>query len=134
MHGYLERLITYADIPEHELEPDRISIALRHEVELADGRRILLLSDRGWDSGWTWTQVSREWIAETALLCVGPDEPYGGRSQKEMETIFWTELQASANASGLHVDATELARLPHDVVLSERLLGRISDGRGRKIP
>jgi hypothetical protein len=31
---------------------------------------------------------------------------------------------------GVVVDALELKRLPHDVVLSERLLARIGSGRG----
>jgi hypothetical protein len=121
----MKRLITYADVPDQELDPKRVSVQLRHELELADGRQVLLLNDRGWGSGWTWTQTSRKYFEETALMCVGPDEPYANRSREDMEIMHWTQLQQIANQGGVRVDAAELARLPHDVVLSERLLARI---------
>jgi hypothetical protein len=42
-----------------------------------------------------------------------------------MEKAHWTYLQQIAERQGVPTDAAELRRLPHDVVLSERLLARI---------
>ena len=100
-------------------------MALRHEVELKNGRRVLLLDDRGWGGSGTCAEMSPEDIRETSRMVVGPDTPPVGRSEEDMEVLHWTSLQGIAQRQGVAVDAAELRRLPHDVVLSERLLARI---------
>jgi hypothetical protein len=45
------RLLTFVDIADHDDDgPDarRMSVSARHEAVLADGRRVVLLEDRGW--------------------------------------------------------------------------------------
>jgi hypothetical protein len=60
-------------------------------------------------------------------MVVGPDAPPADRSEEDMEILHWTSLQEIAQRQGVAVDAAELRRLPHDVVLSQRLLARIGD-------
>ena len=69
--------------------------------------------------------MSAEEIEETARVVVGPDEPFDGRSQEDMETDHWASLAEVLRQQGVVVDARELKRLPHEVVLSERLLARL---------
>ncbi|SRR6266508_5991412 len=121
-----------------------------HEAVLADGRRVLLLDDRGWSSAaltafgvpdvpngecWRekadiWAVTSVEDIEETARVVVGPDEPLQGRSQEEIEANHWAYLAGLLRQQRIVVDALELKRLPHDVVLSERLLARVGHRHG----
>jgi hypothetical protein len=127
-----------------------MSITARHEAVLTDGRRLLLLDDRGLsESGlralWVgegpdgdpcrvepdiWAVTSAEDIEETARVVVGPDEPPDGYTQEHMETGHWAYLAGLLRQQGVAVDATELTRLPHDVVLSERLLARVGRAQG----
>ena len=76
-----------------------VSVSVRHEAELEDGRRLLLLDDRGalrcarrtggeapddearLDQLDAWALTSVEEIEETARFVVGPDEPAEGRSE-----------------------------------------------------
>lgn len=107
-----------------------MSVSARHEAELVDGRRVLLLDDRGWSSSANvpdiWAVTSVEDIEDEARMVVGPDEPYDGRSQEDMEADHWASLSEILLLQGVVVDAQELKRLPHEVVLSERLLARIA--------
>jgi hypothetical protein len=121
----VRRLITYVDIADEPSSARQISVALRHELELTDGRQVLLLDDRGWGSTGKWTDRSAEDIGGTSRMVVGPDAPPAGRSVEDMEILHWTSLQEIAQRQGVAVDAAELRQLPHDVVLSERLLARI---------
>src|SRR5712691_679015 len=127
------RLVTFADVG-GDADARRISVSARHEAVLEDGRRLLLLSDRGWSATIAgaganevsdiWAGTSEQEIAETARTVVGPDEPFGGRSQNDMETDHWNALAETLLAHGVSADADELSRLPHAVVLSNRLLAR----------
>jgi hypothetical protein len=121
----VKRLITCADIDDRAPDEGTVLVAARLEVELTDGRRVLLLDDRGWGSIGSWAETSAENIRETTRMVVGPDDPPKGRSKEEMETLHWTSLEQIAQRQGVAVDAAELRRLPHDVVLSQRLLARI---------
>jgi len=58
-------------------------------------------------------------------VVVGPDEPYDGLSQEDAEQGHWAYLSDVLRQHGVVVDAPDLRRLPHDVVLSERLLARL---------
>jgi hypothetical protein len=113
----------------------RISVSARHEAVLDDGRRVLLLDDRGWSETLhgpganevadIWALMSVQDIDETARAVVGPDEPFDGRSRHEMEIDHWTALAEALHAHGVVVEAGELKQLPHDVVLSKPLLARL---------
>jgi hypothetical protein len=133
------RLVTLADVNE-DADARRISVSTRHEAVLDDGRRMLLLDDRGWSETLggaganevadIWAFTSERDIAETARVVVGPDEPFDGRSQDDMDTDHWNALAKDLRAFGVVVDAGDLKELPHDVVLSEPLLARLSQGSG----
>jgi hypothetical protein len=69
--------------------------------------------------------TSVEEIEQTARIVVGPDEPFNGSSQEEAEQGHWAYLSDVLRQHGLVVNALDLKRLPHDVVLSERLLARV---------
>lgn len=123
-----------------DVDPRRISVSARHEAVLEDGRRLLLLDDRGWTEELRgagadeiddlWALTPERDIVETARMVVGPDEPFGGRSQGDMETDHWNALTESLRAQGVVVDAGELRRLPHDVELSDRLRARLGQSPG----
>jgi hypothetical protein len=42
------RLVTPVEL--RDADARRMSVSARHEAELVDGRRVLLLDDRGWSS------------------------------------------------------------------------------------
>jgi hypothetical protein len=69
-------------------------------------------------------------MERTARVVVGPDEPFDGRSQADMEAGHWDTLWRILRQHGVEVAAAELKALPHDVLLSDRVLARI--GRGRR--
>ena len=113
------------------------SFSARHEAVLEDGRHLLLLDDRGWSSSLVYATAdsdsaredpdfraatSRKDIEETSRWVVGPDEPFDGRSQEDMERDHWAYLAGILRQQGVAADADELKGLPHDVVLSERVL------------
>jgi len=133
------RLVTVADLGE-QADARRISVSARHEVVLDDGRRIVLLDDRGWSEtlggagaaeiGDIWTTSSVQHIAETARMVVGPDEAYAGRTQDDMDAAHWSTLAGTLRAHGVVVDAEELRRLPHDVELSDRLRATLDHAAG----
>jgi hypothetical protein len=110
----------------------QMSVSARHEALLVDGGRVLLLDDRGWTASGNvpdiWAVTSVEDIEETARFVVGPDEPFAGLSQEDMEADHWASLSDVLRRQGVVVDARELQRLPHDVVLGERLLARVARG------
>ncbi|MGH3427380.1 MAG: hypothetical protein ACRDQZ_07390 [Mycobacteriales bacterium] len=126
--------MTVADVRE-DADARRISVSARHEAVLEDGRRLLLLDDRGWSSTMggagakevadIWASMSEDEVVETARVVVGPDEPFGGRSYHDMETDYWNALAEILRAQGVVVDGSDLRQLPHEVVLSDRLLARV---------
>jgi hypothetical protein len=143
-------LVTLVDVDEGNSDARQMSVSARHEAALADGGRALLLDDRGWTSSALmayragelsggdlrpeqpdpWAGTTVEEIEETARVVVGPDEPPDGHSQEEAEEAHWAYLADVLREQGLVVDPMELKQLPHEVVLSERLLARIGHGRG----
>jgi hypothetical protein len=144
------RLVTFVDVDDRVDDAHQMSVSARHEAELVDGTRVLLLDDRGWSSSaltahWAgdvadreswlevhpdiWAMTSVEDIEETARVVVGPDEPFDGCSQEEAEEGHWTYLSGVLRQHGIVVDPLDLKRLPHDVVPSERLLARLGGRR-----
>jgi hypothetical protein len=149
------RLLTYVDIDDEDDDgPDapRMSVSARHEAVLADGRRVVLLADRGWSGevvvAWhdkpseqdrrdfelsgIWASETVEGMKREARVVVGPDEPFDGRTQADMEADHWAALARILQQHGVAVDAAELKVLPQDVELSDRVIARI--GRGRAEP
>ena len=134
-------LVTLADV-DADAHPRRLSVSARLEAVLDDGRRVPLLDDRGWsetlhgpgaeDVADIWAVTAEQDIAETARVVVGPDEPFDGLSQEDRESDHWNALAEKLRAHGVVVDAGELMRLPHDVVLSKPLLARLVQGAGDK--
>ena len=125
---HVTRLVTYVEVDDTFADPRQLSVSARHEAVLVDGGRVLLLADRGWSASGPpniWAVTSVEEIAETARMVVGPDEPFDGHSQKDMEADHWASLAMVLRRQGVEADALELGRLPHDVVLGEQLLARI---------
>jgi hypothetical protein len=100
----------------------------------------VLLDDRGWSEALggaganevadIWAHRSEQDIAEPARMVVGPDEPFDGRSQNDMETDHWNALADSLLVHGVGVEARELKHLPHDVVLAKALLARLGRRSG----
>jgi hypothetical protein len=141
MHA-VRRLVTVADLRE-STDPREMSVTARHEAVLDDGRHVVLLDDRGWTSALrgagvnedtdAWRFASEREIVDTARVVVGPDEPFGDRTQHDMERDHWRFLAGKLAAAGIVVDAAELRELPHDVVLSERLRTRLG-GTGLNDP
>jgi hypothetical protein len=121
------RLVIFVDVDVADTR--QMSVSARHEALLVDGRRVLLLDDRGWTSSrppGIWALTSVEEIVDTARMVAGPDEPFGGRSQEDMEAHHWAHLTEVLRQHGIVAEAPELKRLPHEVVLSERLLARVA--------
>lgn len=137
MPAPVTRLVTFVDIDDGANSdtfsapaPASASVSARHEVELADGIRVLLLNDRGWaESGppniWAHTRV--EDIINTARSVVRPDEPVDGRSLEDTQADHWDELERVARGQGVAVSAAELQQLRHDVELIPRLRRRLLD-------
>jgi hypothetical protein len=114
------RLITYVDVDDRDARG--ISLSALHQAILDDGRRVVLLNDRGW-TGNDITSASVEEMKETARVVVGPDEPFGDRSQTDMEVAHLEALARTLGPHGVAATAATLRGLPHDVELSDRLLG-----------
>jgi hypothetical protein len=99
-------------------------VSALHEAVLDDGRRIVLLDDRGW-GGRHIPSASVEELKRTAKVVVGPDEPFGGRSRTDMEAGHWEALAQTLREQGGVASAATLRGLPHHVELSDRLVARI---------
>lgn len=124
-----KRLVTYVDVDDPE-SLEQVSVSTRHQLQVEGGRRVLLLDDRGWGASSPWNAISAADIANHSRAAVGPDEPFGHLSTDDMAADHWEALAQTARRQGVDVDAAELKRLPHEVVLSERVLVRLRDGGG----
>lgn len=122
------RLLTIADLDDGG--GGRVSVSARHEAELADGRRVVLLDDRGWASTQRWAAASADEIRETTRTVVGPDEPGDDQSEEDAVAGHWAYLAGILRRQGVVADAAELRGLPHDVLLSPRLLDRLGGTAG----
>jgi hypothetical protein len=143
------RLVTLVDVDDRFGDPRQLSLSARHEAALEDGRRVVLLDDRGWttslgvgdipdSSRHGQPAISAVWsveaVQETARVVVGPDEPPVGRSLEDMGSDHWAHLSRVLAQHGVVVDAADLKRLPHDVVLSRRLLTLIGREPAKEEP
>lgn len=149
------RLVTFVDLNDADdagpASRRMMSVTARHEAVLADGRRVVLLDDRGWseqlvvvecgkrseqdrgraelDPPSVWASQTVEELTRTARVVVGPDEPFEGRSQADMKAGHWDTLARILRRHGVEIAAGRLHALRHDVELSDRVLARIADGR-----
>jgi hypothetical protein len=150
------RLLTVVDLDANDPGPDSKSLAVsaRLEAVLADGRRVVLLDDRGWGGticvSWDrepseqerkdaerlrgWDFMTVEEMEQTARDVVGPDEAIEDETQADMERGHWETLARVIQDQGIEVEAADLKVLPHDVELSDRVLARIREGRGAPAP
>ena len=125
------RLVTFVDIDDGPGAGDACSMSLSAVLLaiLGDGRRMTLLSDRGWSASGPadiWHRTSIEEVEETARVVVGPDEPFDRHSQADMETDHWDYLAGILRQQGMAIDGEELRKLPQDVELTERLRRRLT--------
>jgi hypothetical protein len=120
----VERLETVVALRAGSPGDRSVSFSALHQAVLADDRRVVLLDDRGWTSSWSpgFPAIpSIEEIEHTASFVVGPDERFGEHTQENMDNDHWRALAEVLAQQGVAVDAQELRRLRHDVVLSGRL-------------
>ncbi|MEE1930179.1 hypothetical protein V1J52_18640 [Streptomyces sp. TRM 70351] len=130
------RFVTHVDLNDGATDARNLSVSARLEAVLADGRSVTLLNDRGWTSTpfvartaeppdvRAWTSV--EDIEETSRMVVGPDEPFDGWTHEEAAAAHWAYLADILKGHGADVRAAELAQLPHDVALSDRLRAHVT--------
>ena len=96
-----------------------VDVKARHELELADGRRMLLLNDRGYGATCSWNESTLADVEFQVRTVVGPDEPFDEMTAAEMEAAHGEALAAVAQQHGVHVGGADLQRLRHDVVISD---------------
>lgn len=109
----------------------RMSVSALLELELVDGRRVVLLNDRGWAACGRdiWAHIDLQDLAETSRMVVGPDEPPEGVSRQEEAAMHWAQLASRARANGVDVQGDDLAAMPHDVDISSELRERVARGQ-----
>jgi hypothetical protein len=121
----LQRLLTTADLDATAGDDRGLAVRARLEAVLRDGRRLLLLDDRGWAVSGAWVALTPREVEETTRIVVGPDEPAAGSTWEQAQADHWAHLAGVLREQRVSVDAAELRRLPHDVVLTPRLRARL---------
>jgi hypothetical protein len=143
------RLVTFVDVDDASDDDRQTLWSTRHEAVLADGRRVVLLDDRGWSERRSvirveglsksalaasakpqsrWASQTVEEIKQTARDVVGPDEPDRNHSRADMEASHWQALAEKLHKQDVDIEVAELEALPHDVEVSDRVLARIAGG------
>jgi hypothetical protein len=112
------------DVNSAEIEDPRTnSFTISEFVLLATGERIVLHAERGF-SGWlsapgnVWSYESIESVTRYFLTAVLPDDGD--------EEHPWEWLAECARAQGVDVAAGDLRLLPYEVVLTDRVMSRLS--------
>ncbi|HVX46784.1 MAG TPA: hypothetical protein VHC49_23025 [Mycobacteriales bacterium] len=118
------RLVTFVDVDGRPISGG-ISASARLDAELGDGRRVVLLDDRGWGESRDWNSATAPDLEEAARMVVGPDEPIDGRSHAEESAAHWAYLAGILHRQGVEVGPAELEKLPHDVEFSSRVIARV---------
>ncbi|HET6849614.1 MAG TPA: hypothetical protein VFH74_12190 [Gaiellales bacterium] len=132
------RLVTVVDARDTE-SPTEMSVSVRLDAVLDDGRTVTLLDGRGWTAGLRgpgvteasdgWSGATAEEIERMARIVVGPDEPFGGRTQADMDADHGRALADRLRTAGVEVDPTAVCSLLHEVVLSDALRDRLEPAR-----
>ena len=122
-----------------------MSVSARLDAVLADGRRVVLLDDRGWSASLgflhdgasedglrrareeadIWAGETAEELERAARDVVGPDEPEDGRSSDATAAGHWGALADRLRGHGADVTAGDLQTLRHEAQLSEEILARL---------
>lgn len=123
------RLVARSDAPARPRTTVAVECVL--ELELADGRRVPLLTDRGWSSSAGWDGLTPSEVAETAVAVTGPDEPAPGMTAAQEEDAHWEHLAALAQAAGVMIRAGALRALPLETEASASLEALAARGRDR---
>ncbi len=123
-------LLVTAELDGAQSSKGQVSVAVRLELVLENGGKILLLDDRGWGTNQQWTVVSETGIRQTALVVVGPDEPFEGMSQKSAAADHWQYLGLIAQQHGFVIGPLELCLLTHEVRLGPKLRLRLGQASG----
>lgn len=119
----VERLVTVVELDERS--PSGHS-AWTHLYAVADdGRRFLLLDDRGWSSSAEIAQRDLQEIEDTARMVVGPDGPGPGETDEQMQTWYWEWMEHKLRDASISAAADKLSALPHEVEIGERLRQRL---------
>ncbi|PYI38480.1 hypothetical protein CVS30_10170 [Arthrobacter psychrolactophilus] len=121
----LSRFVSIVEANESSHSPS-LSVSVSLFAELKDGRLILVLDDRGWNSNQRWAEATSAEIEQTARDVVGPDEPYGEQTMEEAIAAHWEYLRKILAAQGVDTDSGVLKTAPHDVVLSESVVTRLN--------
>lgn len=145
----VERLETFAEADDQPgAKLNEMSVKLRHDAVLTDGRRVLLLDDRGWSSTMgayaereedlpdpstldIWASTTAEEIEYDSKITVGPDEEYEEYTQDQMDEFHWAALAQTLYDAGVTITPEKLSQLPHDVVLSDTIRTRLGQGPNR---
>jgi hypothetical protein len=124
------RLLAVADARD-PVSAEQISVSVRLTAVLDDGRTVTLLEGRGWTAELRgpgaagvadiWETTTAREIEQTARVVVGPDEPFGDRTQADMERDHWEALAGCLRENGVDSHGAELSRLAVEVVTTERL-------------
>lgn len=120
-------LVTRVDVGDRRSSKENAKCLL--SIELDDGERVPLLTDRGWGSSGSWTETSMEEMEVMALTVVGPDAPFGELTEEEMARGYWQHLEREARDRNVVISAEQLAGLPHHVEFTEVVFARV-EGRG----
>lgn len=94
-------------------------------LELDDGERLPLLTDRGWGSNQPWEQTDLKSMGPDALMVVGPDAPFGDLDEDDMARGHWAHLESTARRGGFRITAEQLSALPHRVEFTEDVIARV---------
>lgn len=119
------RLVTTVDAGDRHHSEVAVSAVLELELD-SGGRRLPLLTDRGWSTNQRWEDVRLSEIEKTARVTVGPDEPFEGRTPDQMEADYWAHLERAAREQDVMTTATELAALQHDIEFTSKLRALVS--------
>lgn len=122
----ISRLVSVAEANETHHPSAGLSVSVSLSVELDDGRSVVVLDDRGWNSNQRWADATSAEIEQTARDVVGPDEPYGEQTMEEAIAAYWEYLRKILAAHGVEMNSGVLRTAPHEVVLSESVLTRLS--------
>lgn len=127
------RLVTFIDVDTDQIDPRRMSITTDCQALLNTGIYVPLIGNRGWcqvGPPTLWAESSIEQIAATARAVVGPLTPLNGHSNQVAEYEHWTHLSTVLREHGVTITPQDLPRLPHHVVLSDRLQARFTPTPG----
>lgn len=98
----------------------RRTVHVRLSASLSDGRDVTLLDDRGYTSSINRTSTALPERDEDELFtcawCVGPDEKFDDRTDKDMADDHFGALAAKLAAADIHTTAEALMSTPFRAV------------------